>query len=101
MTHSSADPGSASGLAFSVPDLLLARAWAEFHDLSIVVELDRRVDGRLCDEVLAFYSQDRRQRRWLMWRLWDGIMVEHDADRSTRSFASVVDALEALLPARS
>jgi hypothetical protein len=86
-----------TGLSFELPDLFMAQAWAEYHTLRMVIELDGCTDGEEYEEVLAFYSGKSAFRRWMMWRSADGIVVQPMMGR-TLHFASVADALEQLLP---
>jgi hypothetical protein len=71
-------PGTVApvGIAFSVPELLILRAWAEYHDIRVVVELDHCVDGSEYEEVVALYPPGVSLRQWTLWRSRDGVVVE-------------------------
>jgi hypothetical protein len=92
-------PNAPTGLAFEIADLMMLQGWAEFHDVQMVVELDHCVEGEEYEEI-AFYAQDSQLRRWILWRAADGVIVQPLIGRSCR-FATVADALETLVPARS
>ena len=89
-----------AGVAFEVSDLVMAQGWSVFHDLRLVVELDYCADGEEYEEVLAFYARDCAFRRWMIWRGARGIVVQPTMGRAA-CFASVADALERLIPART
>ncbi len=91
--------GLPTGLSFEVSDLLLVQAWAEFHDLRMEVELDYSADGDEYEEVVGLFAQSTGFRRWLVWRSFDGIVVQPMVGRATM-FDSFADALEMLIPVR-
>jgi hypothetical protein len=62
--------------------------------------LDHCVEGEEYEEVIAFYGRDSQLRRWIVWRGAAEIVVQPLIGRSCH-FASVADALENLIPARS
>jgi hypothetical protein len=86
-----------TGIAFELPDLFLAQAWAEYHTLRMVIELDGCTDGEEYEEVLAFYPPNSAFRRWMMWRSSAGIVVQPMMGRAQR-FGTVADALEQIIP---
>jgi len=77
-------PNVPTGLAFEIADLMMLQAWAEFHDVQMVVELDHCVEGEEYEEVIAFYAQDSQLRRWILWRASDGVIVQPLIGRSNR-----------------
>lgn len=81
------------GDAFSIPDLMIAGAWAEFHDLDLRVELDCIIDGVEPEEVLAFYKLGGSFPRWTMWHTERSVVVMPDFGPA-RTFASLPEALE-------
>jgi hypothetical protein len=87
-----------TGIAFEVSDLLLAEAWAEYHALRMVIELDSCTDGDEYEEMLAFYPRNSAFRRWMIWRSAAGIVVQPMMARSRRH-ATVAEALEQMIPA--
>ena len=89
-----------TGLAFELADLVMAQGWSEFHDLRMVIELDYCAEGEEYEEVLAFYPRNSAFRRWMIWRAPRGIIVQPMMGRAS-SFASVAEALDALIPARA
>ena len=82
-----------SGCSFELPDLLIAQAWAEYHGLSFSIELDRMIDGVVCEEVLCFAIP--RFRSWTVWRSGADVIAFPDSGLTIR-FASLPDALEGL-----
>ena len=52
-----------------------APPWAAFHELRMVIELDRcGADGEY-EEMVVIYARDNRFVRWLLWRA-DEIVVQ-------------------------
>jgi hypothetical protein len=88
-----------TGLSFDVPDLLMLRAWADFHDLRMTIELDLCVDGDEYEELLGLYDANRAFGRWMIWRSCDGIVVQ-PAMKRTMLFDTMADVLENLIPVR-
>lgn len=88
------------GLSFEVSDLLLMEAWAEFHKLRMGIALDYCAGGDEYEEVLEFYPRGGAFRRWMMWRVAAGIVVQPLIGRPKR-FATVAEALEKLIPAHT
>jgi hypothetical protein len=86
------------GIAFSVPELLILRAWAEYHDIRVVVELDHCVDGSEYEEVIALYPPGRSLRQWTLWRSRDGVMVEPTHGRAFKA-ECISDLVQVLIPA--
>jgi hypothetical protein len=87
-----------TGLSFDVPDLLMLRGWADFHDLRMAIDLDVCAEGDEYEELLGLYDKDRAFRRWMIWRSCDGIVVQPAMGR-TMLFDFMADALEILIPA--
>jgi hypothetical protein len=83
-----------TGLSFEVSDLVLLQAWAELHELRIVIELDHCVDGDEYEEVVAFYATDSI-RLWSLWRSLSEVVVQPLIGRARR-YSSVADALDSL-----
>jgi hypothetical protein len=86
-----------TGLSFDIPDLLMLRGWADFHNLRLSIELDVHADGDEYEELLGLYEKDRAFRRWMIWRSCDGIVVQPAMGR-TMLFDRMVDALDMLIP---
>jgi hypothetical protein len=89
-----------TGLAFEIGDLVLLKGWADFHGLQMVVELDHWVEGDEYEEVIAFYANKNRLRRWILWRSAEEVVVQPLIGRSLR-FACVADAIESLVPEKA
>jgi hypothetical protein len=86
-----------TGLSFEIPDLLLLRAWSEFHDLRLVIELDVCAEDEEYEELLALYQPGSAFRRWMLWRSCDGIVVQPAMGRMML-FDGMADVLEVLIP---
>ncbi len=86
-----------TGLSFEVSDLMLAQAWADFHDLRIEVELDFATGGDEYEEMLGLFVRRTGFRRWMIWRSSEGIVVQPILGRP-RLFDSLAEALEELIP---
>jgi len=89
-----------TGLAFEIGDLVLLKGWADFHGLQMVVELDHCVEGDEYEEVVAFYANKSRLRRWILWRSAEAVVVQPLIGRSMR-FGCVADAIESLVPEKA
>jgi hypothetical protein len=89
--------GIPTGLSFNIPDLLMLRAWTDFHDLRLSIDLDVCADGDEYEELLGIYDEDRAFRRWMLWRSCDGIVVQPAMGRSML-FDFMGDVLEILIP---
>jgi hypothetical protein len=88
-----------SGLAFDVPDLHLAKAWATYHGLKMTVYLEGSHDDPEAEEVLGFHTGEGTPPRWHAWRNQDAVYVQPAVGR-TLQFACLADALDTLLPER-
>jgi hypothetical protein len=86
-----------TGLSFEVSDLVLAQAWADFHELRIEVELDCATSGDEYEEMLGLFVRRTGFRRWMIWRSCQGIVVQPILGRP-RLFDSLAEALEELIP---
>lgn len=86
-------PNVCPGDAFSIPDLMIARAWAEFHELELRIELDCAIDGFEAEEALAFYKSGGSFPRWTMWHSHQSVVVMPDFGPA-QTFASLPEALE-------
>lgn len=86
-----------TGLSFEIPDLLMVQAWADFHGLRLVIDLDAAGEGDEYEELLGLYYGASEYRRWMVWRSCDGIVVQPMMGRPML-FNSMVIALETLIP---
>ncbi|MEO9189403.1 MAG: hypothetical protein ABI224_05265 [Acetobacteraceae bacterium] len=91
-------PKYRGGIAFTVPELLMLTAWAEFHALRLVIELDHCIDGAEYEEVAALYPADSPLRQWTLWRAADGVVAEPMAGACFRE-ACISDVLQRVIPA--
>ena len=85
--------GGQAGRSFSIPDLMIARAWASYHGLDFVVDLDRKLAGALCEEVLRFSIP--RYREWMVW-CWGSQVLAQASNGPIERFTSMSEALEGL-----
>jgi hypothetical protein len=86
------------GIAFEIPELLMLAAWAEFHDLRLVIELDYDIDGDEYEEVAVLYLPGGQLRRWMLWRARDAVVVEPTNGAAFR-VSCIADLLQRLVPA--
>ncbi len=86
-----------TGLSFAIPDLLMLRAWVDFHDLHMSIDLDVCAEGDEYEELLGLYDKDWSVRHWMLWRSCHGIVVQPAAERSML-FDCMGDVLEHLIP---
>ncbi|MGH3262556.1 MAG: hypothetical protein ACRDNS_11215 [Trebonia sp.] len=87
-----------AGISFSVPELMIMSAWAEYHGLRVLIELDNCVDGAVYEEVAAFYSPGLALRRWSLWRAQDAVVLERLGASPVRS-PGISALLDSLIPA--
>lgn len=86
------------GIAFTVPELMLLSAWAEYHAIRMVIELDNCVDGAEYEEVVALYPEGSPIRQWTLWRAPDAVMMEAMQGEGLRA-ECICDVLDQLMPA--
>ena len=89
---------SPAGIAFTVPELLILTAWAEFHGIKVVVELDYCIDGSEYEEVAALYPKGSLLRQWTLWRSREAVMVVPMSGAPFRADC-IAELLPRLLPA--
>ncbi len=85
------------GISFSIPELMLMTAWAQFHEFRLNIELDWHVDQTEYEEVITLRLPDRAGPLWLLWRTEQSIVLQPMVGRARR-FDDVSDALEAICP---
>ena len=85
------------GIAFTVSELLLVTAWAQFHNLRLTIELDWHVDQAEYEEVITLGFTNRIGAHCLLWRAPDRIVLQPMIGRARR-FTTISDALEAICP---
>lgn len=86
-----------TGRAFPTSDLLLLRAWSEFHGLTMRIDLDHETAGVACEEAVQL-TEPEGDAGWLLWRDGERIALRPEG-RPTACFASVPDALHTVMPA--
>lgn len=87
-----------AGLSLEVPDLLMLRAWAEFHDLRMKIDLDITNGAEEYEEIVTLSGIFDRTRRWMIWRSAEGIVVQPHLGRPM-TFDMMAAALDLLIPA--
>lgn len=87
-----------TGLSFEVPDLLMLRAWAEYHELRMTMDLDTFTGSEEYEEIVNLSEVDSPHHRWMVWRSADGIIVQPRMGRPML-FDMMADALDVLIPA--
>lgn len=85
------------GISFSIPELMLVTAWAQFHNLGMHVELDWHVGQAEYEEVITLRLPDRPGTHCLLWRAPESIVLQPMMGRARR-FAAISDALDAICP---
>ena len=86
-----------TGRAFPTAELLLLRSWSEFHGLTMRIDLGHETAGVACEETIQLTGRDGHG-AWLLWRDRNRIALQLEG-RSTACFASVSEALRAVMPA--
>jgi hypothetical protein len=86
-----------TGLAFEIEDLALLQAWARTQNFLMAVELDHGIDGSEYEEMVAIYERASHTLRWHLWRSPNELITIQPMPGRGRCFASVADAIEALL----
>ena len=64
------------GFAFAIPDLVMLRAWADFHAIEMTIELGSYFDGDDFEEILSFRPQGPAHKPWIMWRTCEDIVYQ-------------------------
>ena len=82
--------------AFEISELILMRAWSQFHDIRMQIELGCSVEGADCDEVIVL-SQQYSSVHWMLWRVGNQVAVQPTHGESRR-FDTISDALGAVRP---
>ena len=81
------------GLAFEIADLLLAREWAERHNLRMLIRLDHGAAvGEEYEEVITFQTQACPLCRFTIWRDATTVFVQPLVGRG-KQYRSVTVAL--------
>jgi hypothetical protein len=88
--------GMPKGLAFDIPDLILANSWAELNDFRMVVRLDHGAEDEEYEEILAFHN-DISLCNMIMWRNMDAVFVQPLVGKRQR-YSSVAEALGSVVP---
>ncbi len=85
-----------TGLSFSISHLILARGWAEFHGMRMVVELDHSTIDDEYEEVILFYAGWSFQRSGMIWRCSGHFAVQQPFGQEDR-FDDILEALDSLV----
>lgn len=85
------------GLAFTIPELMLATAWAEYQNMRLSIELDWHVDQVEYEEVIMLGLPGRVGSHCLLWRAADSIVLQPMVGRAQR-FPTISLALDAICP---
>jgi hypothetical protein len=83
------------GLSFEIADLILSKAWADFHNLRMVVRLDHGTHCEEYEEVIAFHARMDWPCQLIMWRSAKCAFVQPSIGRIHR-YRSVAAVLESL-----
>ena len=76
----------------------MLRAWAEFHELRMTIELDVYTGSDEYEEMVSLCQAGSNFRRWMVWRSRDGIVVQPMMGRPML-FDVMADALDLMIPA--
>lgn len=82
-----------TGLSFDVPELIIAQAWADYHDLDFRVQLDGLSGDIACDELLSFRASNSQH--WIISRTRNGVVAITN-DTAPQHFDSLAEALESI-----
>jgi hypothetical protein len=88
-------PNVPKGFAFEIADLILARAWADFHEFQMLVRLDHGADGEEYEEVIELNTDLSCFPRLIVWRGTEAVFVQPILGRKLR-FNTVAEALQSL-----
>lgn len=88
---------SPEGISFDLPDLVLLRAWADYHDIQMSIDLDYCAGGEEFEEVVTFRGHRGPLRLWIMWRTRQGLIVQPLIGKPML-FASTTEAMDVLSP---
>jgi hypothetical protein len=96
MSFKSVRSGMPKGLAFDIPDLILAQGWADLNDFQMVVRLDHGAEDEEYEEILAFHN-NLTLCRMIMWRNVEAVFVQPLVGKKQR-YSSVAKALASVVP---
>ena len=88
--------GMPKGLAFDIPDLILANSWAELNDFRMAVRLDHGAEDEEYEEISAFHN-DVSLCNVIMWRNMDAVFVQPLVGKR-QQYSSVAEALARAVP---
>src|SRR5690348_4611141 len=81
---------------FEVWQLTVLRAWSEYHDLQMAIDLAGQVDGVECEELVILRARNTGN-CWTLWRTTDAIMLRSNC-APVSQFDLLADALAAIAP---
>jgi hypothetical protein len=83
------------GRAFQIADLVLARSWAAFHDLTMLIRLDHGTEDEEYEEVLEFRTGTGSRAHFIVWNDGEAVFIQPMPGRMQKH-ASVAEALDHL-----
>ncbi len=85
------------GIAFTIPELLILAAWADFHGLRMHIELDWHADAVEYEEVVSLKEPEQRSPSWFLWRTCKHVVLQPVLG-GPRRFDTICAALTAICP---
>ncbi|MFL5257927.1 MAG: hypothetical protein ACJ8AI_34615 [Rhodopila sp.] len=83
------------GHSFQISDLVLAKSWAAFRDLTMVVRLDHGSDDEEYEEVLEFRAGKGSPAHFIIWNDGEAVFIQPMPGRMQKH-ASLAEALDHL-----
>jgi hypothetical protein len=84
------------GLAFEIPDIILTRSCAAFHEVPMSIHLDHGAEDEEYEEVIALQTGSSPFCRMILWRNADTVFIQPLVGK-VRRHGSVAEVLESLL----
>ena len=91
----SADGCLPKGFAFEISDLLLAKGWASFHNLTLSVRLDHGSEDEEYEEVIEVGTPTGSRTRFIIWNDGETVFVQPMPGK-IRRHSSVAEALDGI-----
>jgi hypothetical protein len=85
-----------TGIAFEIADLVLIKAWTDWHNIGMMIRLDHGAETEEYEEAIYFNTTMRPLCRLIIWRNAEAVFVQPLVGRR-RQYDSVAEALESLL----
>jgi hypothetical protein len=83
------------GRAFQISDLILARSWAAYRDLTMLIRLDHGTDDEEYEEVLEFCTGTGSRAHFIVWNDGEAVFIQPMPGKMQKH-ASVAEALDHL-----